>query len=515
VDNLRRVIGQEWRAWKAEEKKRQAAERVERRQQARAACADASLSNYRVEEEPTDDGKVILRRIGLPIQALAEQVGRITNGWPRRVGQSLFAEAPGPKPLWMEKPPQLFAWLSSHLPDADANRLVWGDADDMVSEARFHAYLGQTVRDYVAVEAFPHFPPMARHYYCHPAVAGGDGSALHGLLSRFEPATDADADLIYALFLTGFWGGRPGQRPAFLVRSVEEGDVRRGRGAGKSTLVKLFAYLLDGYVETSSKEDIDDFKKRLLSPEARDKRVAFIDNIKSLKFSLAQLEAMITGDVISGRELFVGEGRRPNTLVWCLTMNGASLSKDLAERTVIITVKRPHYSPTWEEDANAYIDKHRWAIVGDCLAALRAEEKPLPQTSRWGSWERGVLSRVAEPAEAQKVIAERQQVVDGDACEMAEVRDHIAQELRRRKHDPDRDTVLILSAELAPIVNAATGEKRGPAYVTSYVRTLSIPELRKSDREGERGWLWQGLSAPAGAAAVRLRPAPPTWGSQG
>jgi hypothetical protein len=71
--------------------------------------------------------------------------------------------------------------------------------------------------------------------------------------------------------------------------------------------------------------------------------------------------------------------------------------------------------------------------------------------------------------------------------------------------------VLILSADLAHIVNAATGEKRGPAYVTSYVRTLSIPELRKSDREGERGWLWQGLGAKTGETAVRLNPAPTPW----
>jgi hypothetical protein len=260
VDNLRRTITQAWRAWKQEQKKQKASEQVERRQQARA-CADSRFWNYRVEETATDDGKVVQTRVGLPLQALAGQAHMITKGWPRRVGPLLFAEVEGPRPLWLERPPQLMAWLSSHLPGGDDKRVRWGDADDMVSEARFHAYLAQTVREYAAVETFPHHPLIDGHYYCHPPASGGDGKALHFLLQRFRPSTFADADLILSLFLTGVWGGGPGQRPAFPVEA-EDGDERRGRGTGKSTLIKMVAYLLGGYVEASAKEDIDTLKPR-------------------------------------------------------------------------------------------------------------------------------------------------------------------------------------------------------------------------------------------------------------
>jgi hypothetical protein len=377
-----------------------------------------------------------------------------------------------------------------------------------VSEARFHAYESQTVRQYESVEVFPHEPPLPGAYYCHPAVAGGGGKALHMLLNRFRPATYADADLILALFLTGLWGGRPGQRPAFLVQADNEADERRGRGVGKSTLVRMFAYLLGSYVEASAAEGIDELKKRLLSPDGRDKRVVFLDNIKSLKFSLAQLEALITSDVISGRQMYVGEGRRPNTLIWAMTMNGATLSKDLAERTVIIRVCRPEYDPTWEEKTKALIDEHRWEIVGDLLAILRGSGKELPDTTRWGSWERGVLSKVGEPTEAQKVIAERRGAVDGDAGETQEVRDFIARELRLRRHDPEREIIFIEFADLAPIVSAATGERRGTPQMSGLLRTLAIPELRKSDREGTRGWLWTGTKATAKARTVPLNERP-------
>src|SRR5262249_23770934 len=111
-----------------------------------------TFSNYREEEVVDGKGNVRLVRVGLPVQSLAERVRQITGGWPRRVGPALFAEDPGPRPLWLERHTQLFAWVSRHLPGGDSNGLVWGDADDMVSEGCFHAYLGQTAESFEAVE---------------------------------------------------------------------------------------------------------------------------------------------------------------------------------------------------------------------------------------------------------------------------------------------------------------------------------------------------------------------------
>src|SRR5262249_20169306 len=152
----------------------------------------------------------------------------------------------------------------------------------------------------------------------------------------------------------------------------------------------------------------------LLSPEARGKRVLLIDNIKTLKFSWDALESLITAEVISGRQLYVGEGRLPNCFTVCLTLNGATLSKDMAQRTVIVKLGRPAYRATWREETSAYVEAHRWAILGDLVAALKAPAGPLARYSRWGSWEALVLARLPEPADAQRVIAERQDAVDED-----------------------------------------------------------------------------------------------------
>src|SRR5262245_33462992 len=119
------------------------------------------------------------------------------------------------------------------------------------------------------------------------------------------------------------------------------------------------------------------------------------------------------------------------------------MSRDMAQRTTPVMIERAQYTATWEAETHALIDSRRWEIVGDCLALLRPDARPLSRYSRWGAWEAGVLSRVDDPAEAQKVIAERQADVDEDAGEAATVRDGFRAELLRRGHRPDAEAVRI------------------------------------------------------------------------
>ncbi len=140
------------------------------------------------------------------------------------------------------------------------------------------------------------------------------------------------------MFLSAFWGGPPGQRPAYLIESVDD-DGKGGRGVGKSKLAQAVAALAGGHIDARPGEDIDKLMTRLLSAAALDRRVALLDNVKTLRFSWADLEALITADVISGRALYVGEGRRLNTLLWIITLNQASLSRDMAQRVVPVRLK--------------------------------------------------------------------------------------------------------------------------------------------------------------------------------
>src|SRR5262249_49889798 len=143
--------------------------------------------------------------------------------------------------LWLTSTDSLFAWIARQLPEGDANLVRWATGQDKVSQAQFHAHLEQTAEEFLAVEAYPHWPALPRHCYLHPGLRPAGGKALAQLVGRFGHATFADHDLIESFFLTLVWGGAPGQRPAFLVTTEDDGDPMKGRGAGKSTLIKVGA----------------------------------------------------------------------------------------------------------------------------------------------------------------------------------------------------------------------------------------------------------------------------------
>jgi hypothetical protein len=451
-------------------------------------------------------GKKACARMGFAAQEIEARLRQLTGGWPRRVGNLLFAEGSGQRPLWLERPPQLFAWVARHVPpDGQRNNLVWGEGPDLVSEARFHAYLTQTAEDFDAVELFPHWPQLPRTYYMHAPVAGGSGEALALLLSRFCPASPIDGDLLRAFFLTLAWGGLPGSRPAWLFMSDDD-DAGGGRGVGKTTAAKVGARLFGGHVDLATNERMPDLITRLLTPDALERRVVLLDNVKSLKLSWGELEALITNDLISGHRMYHGEGRRPNTLTYCLTLNGAALSRDMAQRCVIVKLARPQYGATWEEDTYALVEARRWEIIGDLLAELRA---PPPCRfvghGRWGGWESAVLSRVAEPADCQRVIRERQEEVDEDASEADLVREVFLLELQRRAHRPEIEAIRIDSKTAGAWCNLALGERRNVQKASQHLGTLEVPELRRQRGRDWRGFIWRGARAPTSASPVPLR----------
>jgi hypothetical protein len=435
-------------------------------------------------------------KVGVPPQAIAEWLLFATGGWPSRVGSLLFS-VDGLEVKWLENANQLFAWISGR----QTQPVRWAGGEDKTSREVFDSYLRQTVGAYEAVEALPHYPSMPRRLYLHPPVEGGDGGALRGLLNRFNPATPLDRDLLLAAFLTPFWGGPSGSRPGFLIGAAND-DGRGGHGTGKTTVATMVGHLAGGLLAHAQGEDFGRLVTRLLSPDALTVRVGLLDNLKSLKFSSANLEALLTAPTVNGHRMYCGDASRPNTLTWFVTQNGGSLSKDMAQRLVPVMLRRPDYSGSWEEDTLAFITRNRWAIVGDILHFLEVKKKELTRFTRWGPWERDVLACVGDPEGCQKLIAERQASIDGDQEESDLVREAFVLALRAAGHDPDTATVFIPSARAAEIVNEATGEQRPTQRASAYLLTLTIPELWKSNAtDGGRGWRWTGKDAPPGQTA--------------
>src|SRR5579885_1544520 len=460
-----------------------------------AAETDPSVRLANYTEKKNDD--IIAR----PAVDIADDLFWATGGWPRTANGHLFA-ARGQEIVPLRTETELFAWLAAQI----RYPISWAKTRSTLSKAEFCTYLRQTAESSLAVETLPHEPPRPGHLYLHPFVPTlGDGSALEGLLERFSPATDVDRDLMLAATLTLFSGIEPGSRPIFLIEAEQENDSRKGRGVGKSTFVKVLARLAGGYVSVQPTDDLNRVKTRLLSEEGNCKRIALLDNVKTLRLSWADLEGLVTLDWISGHRMYVGEGRRPNLLTWFITFNGPSLSKDMAQRSVIIRLLRPTYTTDWEEETNRYIDRTRWQIIGDILALLSWGKRPaeIKESSRWGTWEGAVLACVRDPAACQKEIRARQEAADRDQEEADHIRQVLYAALRDRHRDPEKEVLFFPSSLIAQIINEAKGDRDKPQRITAYLKTLSIPEL--SPRAGkERGWVWRGMASSPKAAPVRL-----------
>lgn len=447
------------------------------------------LRNFEWITEENYKGEEKEKRQALPAETILRDMRTITGGWPFRVGDSMFIHT-NETVDWLTSQAHLFGWLHS------LATVEWHTGDQYITKPEFHAEVQRSSTVFDSIEQLPHEPTIERHYYLCGDVGCGSGNHLVGLLNRFCPASELDRDLILTMFLTLLWGGRAGARPCFVVTSDE------GRGAGKSKLAQMFSLLAGGAIDLTPNEDIGQIKTRLLSPNALDRRIALIDNLKSHKFSWGDLEGLITSAEINGRRNYVGDASRPNTLVWLMTLNGASLSNDMAQRSVILKLRRPEQMGDWEDTTAAYILEHRMKIIGDLLGILRnSPHAQFNSFTRWAAWERDVLSRVPSAIDAQQEILRRQHESDVDQEEDQIVEDFIRNKLYALGYDVERQKIHIPARVMNKWWCEASNDRK------STVATSRI--MRQSCKEGKtreiqlvthgsygRGFLWFPADAP-------------------
>ena len=237
--------------------------------------------------------------------------------------------------------------------------------------------------------------------------------------------------------------------------------------------------------------------------------MALLDNVKTTRFSWAELESLITSPVINGRRLYVGDASRPNYFTWCITLNGASLSTDMAQRTVEVRLAPPEYRKNWDREVAQFIDSNRQAILADVVAVLRRPRKRVTKFSRWATWEGDVLSRLENPDDLVDLILERRSECDVEQEEGELIESAFDSRLRTLDYDTDLDDVFVPVALAADWLNLATGERY---KVTGASRRLKqmINEGRlhhlqeaKHPESRKRGFRWVGEHADI-AARVKL-----------
>ncbi len=417
--------------------------------------------------------------IPFPMAEVHQTINNATGGWPKRVGGNLFVDDGGV--CWLDRSAALFGWLSRK-----HGVIQWHRRHGCVNRDELYAELQRTAEHFDAIEYLPHEPAIPSHYYACNTPPATDGKSLEQLLEFFSLETPLDRSLLLGAIATPLWGGPTGRRPAFLL------TAKAGRGVGKSTAAQTIGQLYDGIVDFSLQSKADDIKKRLLSQEGLRKRICLLDNVKTLKFSSAEFESLITCDQISGHQMYAGEGSRPNFLTWFITLNGASLSTDMAQRVVEVRFTKPTYSGNWESDIRGFIDENRSKILGDLIGLLRSDPADMGTYSRWASWDQGVLARLPDARECLDLIQERRGEVDAEKEEGGLIEDAFASKLRWLGYDIERDDVFIPTDKVARWYNAATGEAKKSVGVTT-----TLKQLR------DEGKLWRLVYCRSGSSKQR------------
>jgi hypothetical protein len=437
------------------------------------------ITNY---ELSFDNGKP--KAMPLSMSEVINRIYAATDGWPRRIGKQLFYDDPEHGICRFQKPDQLFGWLWRYGPPD------WKQAANFVSESKVFAELARTSHSYAWLEVLPHYPPLPGHYYCHPQYQPGNGATISELLDRFCPASEMDRYLILAMFASVVWGGGGGSRPAFVVVS----DA--GHGVGKSRLIETMSEVFGSEpFRIKQGEPAEKIATRILTAGTEAKRIVLLDNVKTDRVSWADLESFITAKEIGGHGMYLGEGSRPNNLLWCITLNGPAMSRDMAQRSVIVKLAKPKYGGAWERDTRRFISEHRTQLICDLAGFFEQPRAILPRYSRWGEWEENVLARMPGAAEIQAVICERQGLVDADGEESSVVEDHFRHELERLNYAPDEDSVHIPNAIAREWYGAAIGAKVTTNGMTRAIKQaigegrLTRLTINPSHANG-RGLLW-------------------------
>lgn len=445
----------------------------------KAAPPSAPFSNY------SND-------VPLAIDEVCDSLLQLTGGWPKCVSGALCYRHEGQLST-LKDAAALFAWIGGYA------QCDWRRGAKAVTKEEFFNRLTQR-ETWEWATPFPHFPRIEGVLYLRKRPKAEQNGKLDQLLDYFCPKTKLDRELMRALVLTEFWGGRPGKRPQFAIVAEEAVDREGGRGTGKTAAAQHLASLVGGCIDLDPQGGRERICTTLLSPASWNQRVVLVDNLKTSRYSNDLFEKLITRDEITGHRMYKGFAKRPNLLTWVITVNGAYFSTDMAQRSVIIRLKRPPMAiEDWDARVARFIKRNGDAIIADVRWHLEKKEPAkLAAIDRWGSWCLNVLARCNTPDALLRTLDERRQVIDADKAELEMAEQHLQKYIE--SHFRGRGMRLAIEASVIRIpkgwlVRALQEFSRelGPQQAKRLLERIAVPPRWKEWRSASvRCYEWTG-----------------------
>lgn len=457
------------------------------------------ISNY---IEPIGDDKA--KPYPLRFRTIVRHMLKITGGWPKRTPTGLIGIGRSGQYIHITCHDKLFAYF------AEQGYVVeWRSTGKEISKREFYYALciSADLDEIECVWPTLHEPPIKGFLYENSQLIKTTKRTdqecvemFHKLINYFSYKTALDRDLMQAMFMTPFWGGSPGTRPAFVLSS--ENDELGGRGVGKTLATELLSILIGDTIDLR-KSDNEDIIKRILTGKIGS--LLRFDNVTSSATAEKALTSIVTSSVISGHKIYIGEVSVKNYYTVAMTFNGASFSLDMAQRAILITLTRP----TLYQPANHFIDyvkANRMDILHGIRVCLRSDPITLDGQIRFAEWSQHVLSRATKDTSIIRHVKQTQSdmcIEDTDSEELDEI---IEVELAgmtlgawetgdyQRNFDLTNRAILFPRARMNAIIKRALPSlsRASPQYLRKYVAE-KIGKSRYVRREhaanGERFYL--------------------------
>ncbi len=447
----------------------------------------------------------------LPPKDIAKMLIDGCLGWPKSVGGTLFALSHKHDPSRIAKQEDIihlksqdafYAWCHTLVALSFTQKKTVSDGTrsvNPVNRSEFFQTVQSTAKKYDGIELLPHEPMRDSSYYIPTNLPASDGSALSELLMNLNADSEPDRRLMLAALLTPGWGGPAGARPAFVFTSAH------GRGTGKTTTAELFARIWGGCMTVQEGEQSEIVRSRLLDESSMATRIVLIDNLKG-RLSNANLEAMISARVIDGKRMYIGQASRPNYLTWYITANSPDLSRDLAERSILIRVGDQQHSIDFRAWAEKFIKEKRAHVLADLLDMLKKGAQSnidSKHADRWRTWQTQVLACIPHANELAVYAKDSREEMDSDIAMAGDIERVVEDLIRSKGHMPGMDCLKIdpKAIHQAMVDDGMRQKNDRQRSTTAWIKHyLDVPPLKgrlsyrqaRVDGRNTRVFVWHG-----------------------
>jgi len=244
------------------------------------------------------------------------------------------------------------------------------------------------LKEYKSIGCFPSYPPYNDEYLLkkHKHLIPEKTDLIEQFLNFFEFETFQDRLLAKAFILSPLSSNL--KKPFFIIAGKNGASEQEQKNIGKSTFVDAVQRIVQGSVMRLNKIDVvKTIKDQIYSH--RYQRLFSFDNVTK-KISSDIWGDLICSETISFRPLYQQSVNIDNRFTFCATYNVPDLDVDMADKAIIIRMKRKTENriEQFDTEIKKWIDENHSGILNDIYYHLEYAQSEVCKSSNYKAFTR-------------------------------------------------------------------------------------------------------------------------------